>query len=641
VTTDKTGRRSIWTATTLGIVAILLLSFWIGGPHGTALDLWRMPETSANFKGEINYFPIPGLQLWAKMLLGFTEHDQNTKGKEDLAWVGALESPFNFAIAGDALLAVVLGFSLLVWRRQNEYAHQMATALSLFAFALAGFLLVGQDGLRFHFLAWPGVPRLLVDMAVTTAFVLTVIRVDRFFSVFPTRLEDWQVIRSILRWAGGPVPDEQKVRRWYQPGRSNLLNVVRRLPWAILVLQVAGNLLFSLPFMAFSIDWAPSQNGFHSLHDRAVLAAQAAGAFCWILSLILMAAFGWLFAVGLLGKLRAGREYCTEEERRQSDWLFASGAVTALMLAMLSAWLVAGMLYLAWGDSTWVRSFVLPASVFLIPAGWGVSLLALAGAVFLSKSFGPKPLLKRTLLVTAVGFLTSLVLAVVQHLVTTKLLRRSTPGMQQGLSAVLAGGIVAASLGFFRRKIEHNLDRVLNRFMPASVIADGKRRDLVVAFSDLGGYTALSATDEAQALHVAGHFQKVAVAVARQNSGRIVKTIGDAVMWVFATPAAAFTATLALSVEFKRAVQADQLPSLPVNSGVHYGSVVEAPGGDVYGAAVNLAARLQGAAKDGAVVASSEAVLEATGGFRFEPLGKLELKNVPTPIACFRVFAAA
>lgn len=72
---------------------------------------------------------------------------------------------------------------------------------------------------------------------------------------------------------------------------------------------------------------------------------------------------------------------------------------------------------------------------------------------------------------------------------------------------------------------------------------------------------------------------------------------------------------------------------------MHHGSLVEAPGGDVYGAAVNLAARLQGVAKDGAVVTSLEAMGEVSGGFRFEPMGKLELKNVPVPVACFQVSA--
>ena len=87
-------------------------------------------------------------------------------------------------------------------------------------------------------------------------------------------------------------------------------------------------------------------------------------------------------------------------------------------------------------------------------------------------------------------------------------------------------------------------------------------------------------------------------------------------------------------------MQAAKLSSLPVNSGVHHGSVVEAPGGDVYGAAVNLAARLQGAAKDGVIIASLEAVQEVSSGFTLKPLGKLDLKNVPVPIVCFQVTAA-
>ena len=48
---------------------------------------------------------------------------------------------------------------------------------------------------------------------------------------------------------------------------------------------------------------------------------------------------------------------------------------------------------------------------------------------------------------------------------------------------------------------------------------------------------------------------------------------------------------------------------------------------------------MQGAAKDGTVVTASGSQLEVPGGFRFEPMGKLEVKDVPTPIAWFRVLA--
>ncbi len=376
-----------------------------------------------------------------------------------------------------------------------------------------------------------------------------------------------------------------------------------------------------------------------SLDERIGMGSLIAGVLAGVFALMFFVAFGWLLATSLLAKLRAGREQCTEEERRQTDWLFAGGLVTALMLAVFSLGLLFTLVYMAWGDSEWMRLYGGSVMMFFFPVGWAIMLAALAGAVFFSRSFGPQPLLKRTVLIAAVGITMSFLIALLQHTVVTGLLGRLSANLQHSVSTVLSGGMVMFVFGFFRQKLETGVGGWLDRFMPATVIADGKRRELTVAFSDLAGYTAISAVDEPKALLIAGHFQKAATEVARRHSGRVVKTIGDAVLWVFPLPADAMAAALALRPAFESSIHADGLAPVPINTGLHHGSVVETPNGDVYGAAVNLAARLQNIAKNGEIVASAEAMMEVTGGFRFEPMGKLELKNVPTPIACFRVLA--
>ena len=167
---------------------------------------------------------------------------------------------------------------------------------------------------------------------------------------------------------------------------------------------------------------------------------------------LLLAAFGWLLTLALIGKLRASREQCTEEERRQADWLFAGGVVMALMVALFSVGLVFLIGYQAWGDNHAVREYGGMAAMFFLPVGWGIMLFTLTCAIFMGRSFGPKPLLKRTVLVAAAGLLMSLLLAIVQHWFTAKLFGHSTASVQNGLSTVLAGGISVFSLGFFRVK---------------------------------------------------------------------------------------------------------------------------------------------------------------------------------------------
>jgi len=552
------------------------------------------------------------------------------------------ELAFMRFLALDSAAAAALSLSLLRWRRESGSARRLAAALGLFSLALALFLVNGQAALRGGLFAWPSGSRLLSDVTCTLALGLSILGIERFFSTFPVPIEDWEVIQSQLRWRGKALVDAPRRRPWYLGGGANLVTLARAVTMVIIGLFLASTLASSVPDLlhspSFLLRLAPdaTPKGFsEDIHSKSVMA----GAILGMVGMLMVGAFGWLVAASLLAKLRAGRRHCTEEERRQADWLFAGGFVTALMLAVFSLGLLLLLLFVAWGNGDWLRSYALSTMMMFFPAGWAIMLLALAGAVFLSRSFGPKPLLKRTLLITGIGLTMSFVLAIIEHTVTSTILGHSAEALRQGVSAILAGGIVVFPVGLFRTRIEHGIDGLLDRYMPATAIAEGKRRDMAVMFSDLGGFSALSATDEQEALVLAGLFQKEATEAARRHGGRIVKTIGDAVLWVFATPAEAFAASMDLSACFAREVRRDKLPELSVNSGVHYGSLVEAHNGDVYGAAVNLAGHITGAARDGSVVASVEAVVEAAEGFQFEAMGKLELKNIPTPIPCFRVTA--
>ena len=80
------------------------------------------------------------------------------------------------------------------------------------------------------------------------------------------------------------------------------------------------------------------------------------------------------------------------------------------------------------------------------------------------------------------------------------------------------------------------------------------------------------------------------------DGGRVVKFIGDEVMWVTSTPELLAKVAVDL-VEHPRAREA----GLQVRAGLGYGSVL-AIGGDYFGNAVNLAARLVGAAAPGQIL---------------------------------------
>ncbi len=157
--------------------------------------------------------------------------------------------------------------------------------------------------------------------------------------------------------------------------------------------------------------------------------------------------------------------------------------------------------------------------------------------------------------------------------------------------------------------------------------------DVAVLFADLAGYTALTeAHGDGHAADVAGRFASVA-ATALAPDARIVKTIGDAVMVVAPNGRAGLETALRLL----RAV--DDEPTFPgVRVGLEVGPIVER-GDDIFGATVNLAARLAGHAAVGKLVVSSDVVelVIADDKVTVTALGPTYLKNVGEPVVLFSI----
>jgi adenylate cyclase len=163
--------------------------------------------------------------------------------------------------------------------------------------------------------------------------------------------------------------------------------------------------------------------------------------------------------------------------------------------------------------------------------------------------------------------------------------------------------------------------------------ARGVECHCAVAFADLAGYTALTeAHGDLGATDVALRFFDLATEQLR-GDGRVVKTIGDAVMIVASDAHHGLEIGLALI----RAV--DHEPDFPgVRVGVHYGPVVER-NGDLFGATVNVAARLTAHAHVGQLLTSVAVagLLEEQTHLTTIALGSTWLKNVGEPIDVYSV----
>lgn len=126
---------------------------------------------------------------------------------------------------------------------------------------------------------------------------------------------------------------------------------------------------------------------------------------------------------------------------------------------------------------------------------------------------------------------------------------------------------------------------------------DLQTSDITVGFADLVSYTRLSQRLEQRELGLlVQRFEGLASDVVTAGGGRVVKTVGDEVLFTADEPAAA--AVIALSLSELMAV--DRLVP-DVRVGLAHGPVLRSLG-DVYGPTVNLASRLTALAQPGTVV---------------------------------------
>lgn len=124
---------------------------------------------------------------------------------------------------------------------------------------------------------------------------------------------------------------------------------------------------------------------------------------------------------------------------------------------------------------------------------------------------------------------------------------------------------------------------------------------MAVGFADMSGFTSLTRqASEAELRELLDAFETTASEAVAAQHGRIVKTIGDEVFFVAATPEQAAEIALTMLAE---AEQDERLP--PLRVGLAAGEVVTRLG-DVYGSTVNIASRLTSLCRPGWVLVDRE-----------------------------------
>ncbi len=160
-----------------------------------------------------------------------------------------------------------------------------------------------------------------------------------------------------------------------------------------------------------------------------------------------------------------------------------------------------------------------------------------------------------------------------------------------------------------------------------------------VWFADIVGFSRRTAENEDEALKLVRLFQQLTEGVAGHFGGRVVKFTGDGALVEFSSTEAAVKAACSLRVTFSERAKAAGVPDADLHIGIHVGEVATAPDGDIYGEGLNVAARLEGVAEPGQVLASKDVwrQLRQRPGFEFESLGERELKGYDRPRAVYAV----
>jgi TolB-like protein/class 3 adenylate cyclase/Tfp pilus assembly protein PilF len=170
--------------------------------------------------------------------------------------------------------------------------------------------------------------------------------------------------------------------------------------------------------------------------------------------------------------------------------------------------------------------------------------------------------------------------------------------------------------------------------------SEGKQRLAAILAADVAGYSRLMTADERRTVASLDAARAIFRCEIEGRLGRVVDMAGDSVLAVFESAAEAVNAALAVQKQLtahSAAVSDEQRMRFRI--GVHLGDVIEKADGTVYGAGVNMAARLEALAEPGGIAVSDavHGVVRGRVAARFEDQGERAVKNIPHPVRTYYV----
>jgi len=164
----------------------------------------------------------------------------------------------------------------------------------------------------------------------------------------------------------------------------------------------------------------------------------------------------------------------------------------------------------------------------------------------------------------------------------------------------------------------------------------GTRKIAAIVVADIVGYSRLAGADEDRTLSRLRSLRSDLFDPAIDaHHGRIVKRTGDGALIEFRSVVDAVRCAIEVQnglIERNAGLPPERRIEFRV--GIHLGDVVEESDGDLMGDGVNIAARLEGIAKPGAICLSEQAYWQVKGrlDLAVTDLGQTQLKNIAEPV---------
>ncbi len=161
-------------------------------------------------------------------------------------------------------------------------------------------------------------------------------------------------------------------------------------------------------------------------------------------------------------------------------------------------------------------------------------------------------------------------------------------------------------------------------------LSQGKRRLAAIMFTDMVGYTALTQSNEAQAMDVLDRHNRLLRPFFPKFYGREVKSIGDSFLVEFDSALEAIKCAVAMqSYLHDYNLSSKEEWKINLRIGIHLGDVIHQDG-DVFGDAVNIASRIEPLARPEGVVVSEQVYdqVQNKSELPLVSLGEKSLKNV-------------